>query len=57
MSEVASLITENSVDWLDGPIVTVGSDNVPWPYNHDLEQKAFVDVQSVVTAFEKGYGV
>ncbi|MBU88392.1 MAG: alpha-ketoacid dehydrogenase subunit beta [Chloroflexi bacterium] len=57
MSEVASLITENSVDWLDGPIVTVGSDNVPWPYNHDLEKKAFVDVQSVVKAFEKGYGV
>ena len=57
MSEVASLITENSVDWLDGPIVTVGSDNVPWPYNHDLEKKAFVDVQSVVKAFEKGYSV
>lgn len=57
MSEVASLITENAVDWLDGPIVTVGSDNVPWPYNHDLEQKAFVDVESVVKAFEKGYGV
>tara|TARA_Y100000590_G_scaffold117723_1_gene134651 strand:+ start:56128 stop:57108 length:981 start_codon:yes stop_codon:yes gene_type:complete len=55
MAEVASLIMDKAGDWLDGPIVRIGSSDVPWPYNRNLEKKAFIDSVSVIEAFDKAY--
>ena len=55
MAEVASIITDKASDWVDGPIVRIGSSDVPWPYNRNLEKKAFIDSVSVIEAFDKAY--
>ena len=57
MAEVASLIMDKAGDWLDGPIVRIGSSDVPWPYNRNLEKKAFIDSVSVIEAFDKAYSL
>ena len=57
MAEVASIITDKASDWLDGPIVRIGSSDVPWPYNRNLEKKAFIDSVSVIEAFDKAYSL
>lgn len=57
MAEVASMITDKASDWLDGPIVRIGSSDVPWPYNSNLEKKAFIDSVSVIEAFDKAYSL
>lgn len=57
MAEVASTIIDRSSDWLDGPIVRLGSADVPWPYNRRLEKKAFIDSESIIEAFDKAYSL
>ena len=57
MAEVASTIMDKSSDWLDGPIVRLGSADVPWPYNQRLEKKAFIDSESIIEAFDKAYSL
>ena len=37
MAELVSNIQEKFHDWLDGPIIRIGAEDVPWPYNKDLE--------------------
>ncbi len=53
MAEVAAEIQEQAMDWLDGPIVRVGADDVPWPYNRGLEQDVLPDAGEVVEAARK----
>ena len=57
MAEGASTIMDKSSDWLDGPIVRLGSADVPWPYNQRLEKKAFIDSESIIEAFDKAYSL
>lgn len=53
MSEVVSEVQERALDWLDGPIVRVGSKDVPWPYNRGLEQDILPDSSDVIEATRK----
>ena len=53
MSEVVAEVQERALDWLDGPVVRVGSKDVPWPYNRSLEQDILPHAPDVVEAARK----
>ena len=53
MSEVVSEVQERAMDWLDGPVMRVGSKDVPWPYNRGLEQDILPTADDVVAAARK----
>ena len=57
MAEVATEIQERIGDQLDGPIVRVGSQNTPWPYNGALERSSLPQVDDVVNAVSRGFGL
>ena len=57
MAEVAAEVQEQASDWLDGPIMRVGSDDVPWPYNRGLEREVLTDAQDILKAVKDGYGL
>ena len=57
MPEIVSRIQENSVDFLDGPIVSVGSENTPWPYNKNLENYSLPNVDNVIESFREAYKI
>ena len=57
MAEVATNINETSGDYLDGPILRVGSEDVPWPYNRKLEQHAMASVPKIMNKIEQGYSL
>ena len=57
MPEIVSRIQEESVDFLDGPILRIGSEDVPWPYNRNLEEASLPDVNTVIESFRKGYKI
>ncbi len=50
MSEIVSEVQERAMDWLDGPVMRVGSKDVPWPYNRVLEQDILPTADDVVEA-------
>src|SRR5436309_14418251 len=37
-AEVAALVSEKALDWLDAPIIRVAARHVPMPYNDALER-------------------
>jgi len=39
-AEIAAIAVEKAFDWLDAPVVRVGSPDVPMPYNDELERWA-----------------
>lgn len=47
MSEVVANIQENFNDWLDGPIIRIGANDVPWPYNKNLEAAAYPSSKNI----------
>ena len=47
MSEVVANIQENFNDWLDGPIIRIGANDVPWPYNKNLEAAAYPSSENI----------
>ena len=53
MAEVVSEVQERAMDWLDGPIMRVGAEDVPWPYNRGLEQDILPQADDVVEAAQK----
>ncbi len=53
MSEIVAEAQERAMDWLDGPVVRVGSKDVPWPYNRRLEQDILPHAPDVVEAARK----
>ena len=53
MPEVVAEVQERAMDWLDGPIVRLGSKDVPWPYNRGLEQNILPNASDVVEATHK----
>ena len=57
MAEIATNINEDSGDYLDGPILRVGSEDVPWPYNRRLEQHAMSSVPKIMNKIEQGYSL
>src|SRR5512139_2487119 len=52
-SEVASRIYEEAFDYVDAPIKRVAQDEVPLPYNRNLEQMALPQVEDVVNAVKE----
>ena len=50
MSEIVAEVQERAMDWLDGPVMRVGSKDVPWPYNRGLEQDILPDAKDVIQA-------
>lgn len=49
-AEIAAMLAEEAVEYLDGPVVRVGAQNVPLPYSPDLEQAVLPGVKDVVAA-------
>ena len=49
-AEIASLIMENCFEFLDAPVVRISSQDVPMPYNKELEQAALPHKQDIVNA-------
>lgn len=52
-AEIAALIAEEAVDWLDGPIVRVAARNVPLPYAPELENFVLPGAQDIVAAADR----
>jgi pyruvate dehydrogenase E1 component beta subunit len=57
MAEVCARLQEQASDWLDGPVVRVGAEDVPWPYNRELEQEVLPQVADVLEGLRTGYGM
>jgi 2-oxoisovalerate dehydrogenase E1 component len=49
-AEVVSMIMEEAFDWLDAPVVRVGMDDLPMPYNDKLERAVIPGVERIVDA-------
>ena len=49
-AEIAALLAEEAIGYLDAPVVRVATRNVPFPYNPDLEQFILPTVQDIVDA-------
>lgn len=49
-AEIAAMIAEEAVQWLDSPIVRVAAKNVPLPYSPVLEQYVLPSVSDIVQA-------
>jgi pyruvate dehydrogenase E1 component beta subunit len=52
-SEVAARIYEEAFDYVDAPIQRVAQDEVPLPYNRELEQMALPQVDDVIKAVKE----
>jgi pyruvate dehydrogenase E1 component beta subunit len=57
MGEVAAQIQEEAFDFLDGPIVRVGAEDVPHPYNRGLEQSMIPSADKALAALSAAYGI
>lgn len=47
-SEVSALVAENAIEYLDAPIVRIGSMDVPAPFSPKLERHALPSVEKIV---------
>ena len=57
MAEVAAELQQRASEWLDGPVMRVGSIDVPWPYSRGLEQEVLTGAGDVLAAVAEGYGL
>ena len=56
MSEVVANVQKILNDWLDGPIIRIGANDVPWPYNKNLEAAAYPSSEIIADSIlEKTY--
>ena len=51
-AEIAAILAEEAIGHLDAPILRVATQNVPFPYNPELEQYILPTVEDVVAAVE-----
>jgi pyruvate dehydrogenase E1 component beta subunit len=49
-TEIAAVLAEEAIEYLDGPVVRVGALNVPLPYSPILEKHTLPDVDDIVAA-------
>ncbi len=49
-AEIAAVLAEEAIEFLDGPIVRVAARNVPLPYSPVLEEYVLPGVQDLVRA-------
>jgi pyruvate dehydrogenase E1 component beta subunit len=52
-AEIAAKLQENMFDYMDAPIKRVAAEDVPLPYNHDLELQALPDKDKVIKAVKE----
>jgi pyruvate dehydrogenase E1 component beta subunit len=57
MGEIAAQIQKQAFDHLDGPVVRIGANDVPHPYNRGLEQAMISSTTDVLTAPEASFGI
>ena len=56
-AEIASTIQEQAFDFLDGPVIRIGSANVPSPYAQNLEAAMFPDAKEITETIENVFGL
>ena len=49
-AEVAAMVAEKAIDWLDAPILRVGARDTPMPYNDKLERLVIPSADDIVEA-------
>ena len=49
-AEIAAMLAEEAIEYLDGPILRIGAKNVPLPYSPVLENYVLPDTEDIVTA-------
>jgi pyruvate dehydrogenase E1 component beta subunit len=49
-AEIAAVLAERAIEYLDAPILRVGAKNVPLPYSPELEQSVLPSADDVVRA-------
>ena len=49
-AEIAAMLAEEAIGYLDAPIVRVATKNVPFPYHPDLEQYILPTVDDIIGA-------
>jgi 2-oxoisovalerate dehydrogenase E1 component len=49
-AEVAAMVAEHAIDWLDAPIIRVGARDTPMPYNDKLERLVIPSTDDIVQA-------
>ena len=49
-AEIAAMLAEEAIEYLDGPIYRVGAKNVPIPYSPILENDVLPGVEDVIQA-------
>ena len=49
-AEVAAMVAEKAIDWLDAPILRVGARDTPMPYNDKLERLVIPSTEDIVEA-------
>jgi len=52
-AEISALLMENAFDYLDAPVERLTGADVPMPYSKEIEDKAFVQVSSIVNAAKR----
>ncbi|NPV85093.1 MAG: alpha-ketoacid dehydrogenase subunit beta [Anaerolineae bacterium] len=52
-AEIAALIAEHAMDWMNAPILRVGARNVPIPYSPVLEQEVLPGKEDIIAAVRK----
>ncbi len=51
-AEIAAMLAEEAVEYLDGPVMRVAAKNAPLPYSPVLEEYVLPDVQDIVEAVQ-----
>ena len=51
-AEVAAMVAEKAIDWLDAPILRVGARDTPMPYNDKLERLVIPSADDIVEAIK-----
>ena len=51
-AEIAAILAEEAIGYLDAPVVRVATKNVPFPYNPELEKFILPDIDDIVQAVE-----
>jgi pyruvate dehydrogenase E1 component beta subunit len=55
-SEIAAMLAEEAIEYLDGPILRVGAKNVPLPYSPVLEDFVLPGAEDIVAAARSFWG-
>jgi 2-oxoisovalerate dehydrogenase E1 component len=51
-AEVAAMVAEKAIDWLDAPILRLGARDTPMPYNDKLERLVIPSTEDIVEAIK-----